>query len=272
MVSKLIYSIKRYGLINFFNRLIHKFNLNLKLLDPIQKKRLFLSKEIEKISKGTVLSGEYKGTKFINSSDYFLAKSSQLLGTYELEVQTELINIITKNNLRYFINLGAGEGFHSVGIMNKKKLEKCISFEMDLKNVKNIERNFILNKIQNFEIFSKADINFLDKIINYTDFNKSIFLFDIEGEEFKLLNENNLKILSKSFLIIEIHHFYFDAQELKKFILKLKEIFNIRYITTSDRNYSNINEISKFNDDEKWLMMSESRPETMKWIVCEPKF
>ena len=160
MFNKLIYSIKRYGLINFFNRLILKFNLNLKLLDPIQKKRLFLSKEIEKISKGTVLSGEYKGTKFINSSDYFLAKSSQLLGTYELEVQTELINIITKNNLRYFINLGAGEGFHSVGIMNKKKLEKCISFEMDLKNVKNIERNFILNKIQNFEIFSKADIDF----------------------------------------------------------------------------------------------------------------
>ena len=112
----------------------------------------------------------------------------------------------------------------------------------------------------------------MDKIINYTDFNKSIFLFDIEGEEFKLLNENNLKILSKSFLIIEIHHFYFDPQELKKFILKLKEIFNIKYITTSDRNYSNINEISKFNDDEKWLMMSESRPETMKWIVCEPKF
>ena len=81
----------------------------------------------------------------------------------------------------------------------------------------------------------------------------------------------NLKILSKSFLIIEIHHFYFNAQN-KKFILKLKDIFNIRYITTSDRNYSNINEISKFNDDEKWLMMSESRPETMKWIVCEPKF
>ena len=96
MVSKLKYSIKRYGLINFFKRLLHKLNLDLKLLDPIQKKRLFLSKEIEKISKGTVLSGEYKGTKFINCSDYFLAKSSQLLGTYELEVQTELINIITK--------------------------------------------------------------------------------------------------------------------------------------------------------------------------------
>ena len=84
MVSKLIYSIKRYGLINFFNRLLYKFNLNLKLLDPIQKKRLFLSKEIEKISKGTVLSGEYKGTKFINSSDYFLAKSSQLISIAQL--------------------------------------------------------------------------------------------------------------------------------------------------------------------------------------------
>ena len=125
-------------------------------------------------------------------------------------MQAQLINIISKNNLRYFINLGAGEGFHSVGVMKKKKkLENCIFFEMDLKNIKIIERNFVLNKIQNFEIFGKADVNFLDKIINDTDFDKSIFLFDIEGEEFKILNENNLKILSKSFLIIEIHHFLF---------------------------------------------------------------
>ena len=36
---------------------------------------------------------------------------------------------------------------------------------------------------------------------------------------------------------------------------------------TSFRN----NIIKKFSDDEKWLMMSESRPESMRWIVMEPK-
>ena len=56
---------------------------------------------------------------------------------------------------------------------------------MDLKNIKIIERNFVLNKIQNFEIFGKADVNFLDKIINDTDFDKSIF--------YLILREKNLK-------------------------------------------------------------------------------
>ena len=27
---------------------------------------------------------------------------------------------------------------------------------------------------------------------------------------------------------------------------------------------------TKFNDDDKWLLMGESRPETMNWIILTP--
>ena len=51
---------------------------------------------------------------------------------------------------------------------------------------------------------------------------------------------------------------------------ELKQYFNIRFCKTENRKFSNFKILDKFNDDEKWLMMSESRPATMSWIVCEP--
>jgi hypothetical protein len=50
----------------------------------------------------------------------------------------------------------------------------------------------------------------------------------------------------------------------------LEKNFNLEFIKTENRQYSNFKILNKFNDDEKWLMMSESRPATMQWIICKP--
>ena len=270
IIKNAIKNIKRYGIISLISRVSKRF-LGFKILDPIQKKRTFLSKEIEKITSGKVVSGIYSNTKFINSSSYFLAKSSQLLGFYELEVQNEISRLSSNFKLKYFINLGAGEGYHSVGSMHKKLFEKCITFEAEKENNKTIQKNYEINNIKNFIIKKFANNNFLDEIKDQIELNKSLFLFDIEGSEFDILNLKNLELLKKSFLIIEIHHFYSDQLSIKKLKENLNYFYDVKYIKTSSRNFSDIKILDKFNDDEKWLMMSESRPETMQWIVCEPK-
>ena len=72
------------------------------------------------------------------------------------------IKVLKENyNFEYLVNLEPGEGFHSVGCMNKKIVKNVINFEMVEKNRKSIEKNFELNEIQdNFSIFSKANENF----------------------------------------------------------------------------------------------------------------
>ena len=120
-----------------------------------------------------------------------------------------------------------------------------------------------------FKIYEKADLNFLN-LLNEIDLSKSLFLFDIEGDEFNILNEKNLNLLKKSYLIIEIHHFYSKPNIVKSFEKNLTKFYSIDKITTQNRNYSNFKFLNKFNDDEKWLMMSESRSSTMKWLVCKP--
>ena len=72
-------------------------------------------------------------------------------------------------------------------------------------------------------------------------------------------------------MIIEFHHFYSDDINRKKLLGNIQKFFDIKWIKTQSRNFSQYKILNKFSDDEKWLMMSESRPQTMQWLICEPK-
>jgi len=264
-------SYKRYGLISFFNQILSKIKLNIKFKDPIQKKRIYLSKKLNEFTNGKTIDGIYKGSKFIYSSDFFLAKPAQLLGCYEKEVQEKIFELSKKYNLNYFMSIGAGEGYHAIGSRVANLFEYSLCFELEKKNREIIEKNFNLNLInKNFDIFGKADLDFFDVIKNKVELNKSLFLFDIEGDEFKILNQENLSLIKNSCLIIELHHFYLTKSQNEEFLERLKKHFKITFINTGNRQFSKFKILDKFNDDEKWLLMSESRPATMNWIICEP--
>ncbi len=270
-IKRYIESFERFGFLNTLSHILSKFNIKFRFHDSIWKKRIYLSKKLNKICEGQIIDGIYKGTKLIYSSDYFIAKPSQLLGCYEKEVQEEIYNLSKKNNLESFINLGAGEGYHTVGSKVAKLFKYFFCYELDKSNQEIIKKNFQLNGInENINIFSKADINFLKFLENKINFSKSLFLFDIEGDEFKILDEKNINIIKNSYLIIELHHFYLSKKEVEEFYELLNKYFNIRFCKTGNRIFSKFKILDNFNDDEKWLMMSESRPETMGWIICEP--
>ena len=83
---------------------------------------------------------------------------------------------------------------------------------MNKENKISIKDNFRINNINSYEIFDIADVDFLNKIKDKIELNKSLFLFDIEGEEFSVLTEKNLEILKNSYLIIEFHNCYSDKE------------------------------------------------------------
>jgi len=264
-------SYKRYGLISFFNQILSKIKLNIKFKDPIQKKRIYLSKKLNEFTNGKIIDGIYKDSKFIYASEFFLAKPAQLLGCYEKEVQEKIFELSKKYNLNYFMSIGAGEGYHAIGSRVANLFEHSLCFELEKKNREIIKKNFNLNSInKNFDIFGKADLDFFEVIKNKVELNKSLFLFDIEGDEFKILNQENLSLIKNSCLIIELHHFYLTKSQNEEFLERLKKHFKITFINTGNRQFSKFKILDKFNDDEKWLLMSESRPATMNWIICEP--
>ena len=51
----------------------------------------------------------------------------------------------------------------------------------------------------------------------------------------------------------------------------MKQNFTLEILENSSRNPFLVKEIKYLDDDEKWLMMSESRPYKMNWLVFIPK-
>ena len=166
--------------------------------------------------------------------------------------------------------MGAGDGFHPFGLLKKNLFKKSILYEVNNDSRQLIFKNSKKNSLsKRIIVKGKAEINFLDDL-SYNKFSLEdcFFLFDIEGGEFRLLNDKNIKRLKKSILIIEIHHFY---QNPKKLIDKLKPFFKLKFLTTGNRNLSKIKFLDNFHDIEKWLLVNEGRPSKMEWIFCHPK-
>ena len=125
------------------------------------------------------------------------------------------------------------------------------------------------NKISNYKLFDKAELNFLNnEIYESKKLDDCLFLIDIEGDELKILNDQNLNKLKKSVLIIELHDFIIPSNEL---LIRLEKNYNILKFTTENRDLSKIKILDIFHDYEKWLMAQEGRPCKMEWIVCIPK-
>jgi hypothetical protein len=123
-----------------------------------------------------------------------------------------------------------------------------------------------------YKIFKTANFNNINEEFNENILKKTLYLVDIEGAEFLLFNKINHFSFKNSVLVIEDHGFLIKKRSLVKIFYKfLNKNFSTKIIYNAGRNPFEIEKIKEFNDDEKWLMMSENRTRTMKWIICEPK-
>jgi len=273
--NKIIYSFERNGIIGAINIIFGKLGIKYRIKSAIDSRIYWLGRQIKKITLNIVQAGPYKGMKlsddmFWNDKDI----SSKLIGCYETEVQHEIESLQKIDNKKYLINLGGGEGFHAIGVLKSGLFNKTIVFEKEDVGQKIIKKNALLNNLEN-NIFIEGNStkSFLaTDVLSKTNLEECFFLIDIEGDEFEILDDDNLIKMSKSNMILEFH----ENQDInnksknEKFINLLKKHFKIKFITTGSRDLSNFKFLEKFEDIDRWLLVSENRPVLMSWIVCVP--
>ncbi len=238
----------------------------------IDKKRKSLSLELSKRMKHSVSYGPFSGMTFCD--DYWWGGSdrgSMLLGIYEEEVLSSIMTVSNKYDV--FIDLGAANGYYSIGFLISKKFKKSYSFEISPKGRDVIKKNATLNRVSNkLHIFGEATKDFY-KNIPKEDLNSAVILIDIEGAEFSLLDIELLRHLKKSIIFIELHDWFFEDSENKvnKLIGDAKTFFKISRLTTTSRDLSKFPELRDYSDSERWLIASEGRSKLMTWLRLDPK-
>jgi len=278
-LSKFKFALKRDGIIGFLNILIGKLGLKFRFHTALDKRKLWLVDHLFKISNDKVMSGPFKGMKLLKKSswdkkiyEFNPDLSSKIVGCYEQEVQSKIVELQKINKKKYFINFGAGEGYFALGVLYSGFFEQSIAFEITDESRNIMIENSKINKLDNrLSIKYSANSSFLKDILDSGKKLDDIFILsDIEGAEFEIFNDDNLSKLINCNLIIEFHRHPID-EENKKFREKLNKYFKVSLLSTSNRSFSDISLLKELNDDDRWLIASENRPYLMNWFVCTPK-
>ena len=105
--------------------------------------------------------------------------------------------------------------------MKNKFFEKSICYEISPEAREILRINLKENNIENnFIIHEEANLDKIKDDLKNINIEETLFLIDIEGNEFKLLCSEDLNFINQGYLIVEDHNFMLKDNELKKnFIL-----------------------------------------------------
>ena len=265
---------KANGLDGIYFYFVNKNFKKTGLSNFIDKKKYHLEREISKSAKNKILYGPYRGTTIGNKYGWLnIDFSSKYLGTYESHIQDKIINLTKKKKFDYIIDLGAAEGYHIISLLKKNHFKRGLAFEIDKKSRKILEKNAKINNVHNrLSIFGEANFLSLIKNLKNLEYKKLFFLVDIEGNEYNLFNKHFCKEFSKSTFLIEEHPFNISNKKtIKDFYKNISKYYKLEILRDTSKDPFKINILDKYSDDEKYLMMSEGRPQTMHWLVLQPK-
>lgn len=238
----------------------------------INKKRKLLSCELSERMNNTVKYGPFASMIFCEDNWWGGSdRGAMLLGIYEEEVLNSIMGVSNKYDI--FIDLGAADGYYSIGSLISKKFQTSYSFEISTKGREVIQKNANLNRVSNkLHIFGEATKDFYKKI-PIKDLNSAVILIDIEGAEFSLLNRELFSHLKKAIIFIELHDWFFDngKKKVMKLMSDAKPFFKISSLTTTSRDLSIFPELLDYPDSERWLIASEGRSKLMTWLRLDPK-
>ena len=235
------FGINTYRVLGTLNYIILLTSLLLNIKKIIQQKKLI---PIDNTFKKIQLKFN-KNKYFINIEklNYLCQETDTFALIREIFFRDVYLKGFNHDHLKKFIciDLGSNRGIFSV-IASKtfkfvicvdfqKKYNKCIDEIMSSNNQKNYEiingviGNLEFPELSDKSILDKKTINLNELIINKTNEDKIFLKIDIEGGEFKLFDDIDLKLID--IIVMEIHIYLDDIQhqykinDLKKILDKL---------------------------------------------------
>ena len=272
-IKSIVPTYQKHGIDGILYAILKNLKVNMRFVSIIEKKKIYIEDRIKGLTNKEVINGPYKSTKLTCKTHWKgFDVSSKLLGFYEQQVQEKIVALKKEFSLENFINFGCGDGYHLIGLLKNNYFKLGFAFEKDKFGIDQIKENAALNGVEDkVMIFRSANFEDISKNLDSNQLKKSLFLVDIEGAEFNLFNEDNLDSFKNSTLLIENHDFYAKKLDVENFFVFMKKHFNLEVLMNGSRNPFEISQISNFDDDEKWLIVSEGRKQTMNWLVFTPK-
>lgn len=251
---------------------IYNFVQNEKKKSSSTRKKKILKDAIEyHFPDLTVKYGPFSGMQYATAENFCSTLFPKLLGSYEREVSFCIEKIIASQP-QYIINIGAAEGYYSIGMAKALPESHVIAFEAEPYAQQLCSAMAKRNHVED-RISLHGKITSDETLLKFPNQNTAI-ICDIEGFEKNILTEKVFKYFSNSFFLIEIHD-YISPYTSLCVQQACKSSHSITIIPAlEDANKSIIydyKEISCYSQNIKEAFLAEGRTTPMVWFFCQPK-
>ena len=207
IIKHILFSKLVFPIIFLFSRIIYKIT--------------FFHFKFSLINNKTVIGGPFKGLRYCEAKYASGPLLPRLLGTYEAELHDTLYEF-KNNKYEEIINVGAAEGYYTIGLSIFFPSTKIRAYEIDpivfSYTNKMIKYN---NKENQIELINKDALKDFQNI----KLNQRLLIFvDCEGCEFEIFDKDITENFLSSDLIIEMHVKDLDTTILESNFFKTHHI------------------------------------------------
>lgn len=192
----------------------------------------------------------------------------KVVGTYEVELQPVLFDLLKKEKFTSFLDIGAAEGYYAVGVCLVSSILNVVAFEIQTDAHSGLRKladvNCVANRITLFGEFNLKDLDY-DQLGE-----RPLILIDIEGGEANLCNRFSKPPFRNAVIIIEIHDFVAGGTGLS-IADCLTSTHSVEKIVYRPKLRGTLRPKAKFSAYEWMRVTDEARPRGNYWLVATPK-
>ncbi|MCL5776868.1 hypothetical protein M1105_07710 [Limibaculum sp. FT325] len=222
--------------------------------------RARVAAEIDKRLGSTVAYGPFRGLKLAPAKGWnSLDRAGLLLAIYERELLEHLAAACSVP--RPFVNVGAADGYYVVGALWAGWCDRAVAFETSPDRRALIAETAALNGVSDrLTILGQAGDDMVDAASQSLEGGGgAVWLIDVEGAEFSLLNDFVLGKLRDATLVVEVHRWADPSGEARERLWTRARAFDRVAFGTGARDPFCFEELADCSDDERWLVCSERR-------------
>ena len=237
-------------------------------MSAVTELRQRLGAYVEEQTHGMVLGGPFEGMKLPpvdawGGND----RSPRLLGTYEADLHAALETEIARAP-GWVLNVGAADGYYAVGLARRLPNAKIVAYDLLPAALEATRQAAVRNAV---EARFRFEGGFGPKSLPALAPGERAFVFmDCEGCEVALCESIPLPAFANISLLIESHDFIVPGIGDRLVAHFAPTHVGVK-IREAGRDPNRFAMLQKFGSFERWLAVTEDRPETMDWVWLVPR-
>jgi SAM-dependent methyltransferase len=190
------------------------------------------------------------------------------LGCYEAELQPYISETIHREYLAV-VDIGCAEGYYLIGLARAMPEVACYGFDVDPRALAICRQAAKENGVhdERIELSHTCTREAISAVLAGNQ--PAFVLVDCEGAEKDLLQPDRVP-LDGCDILVECHE-CFDPLMASELESRFSETHAITRITEGPRDPNRHPFMRKLSSTDRWLLVSEGRPETMTWLMCRSR-